>query len=197
MDQLPFYTTLGQKGTVVVFALPTHFVPGYFRSVPRKGNLALPEGRTQRLVRTVTTKRLLLFLLLVFFAQRLLGQIVKKSITSWAPSSGKVGFESTAYLPRGAEIRILVVKTGHSRGEVIIYPETPDYQVGPVARWPFVNESQVLVFQISQHAGNRFLIQAGTPNAYLNPGSCTRHGNYDQLTFEKGLVLNIKVHHEF
>jgi hypothetical protein len=28
------YTTLGQNGTVVVFALPTHFVPGYFRSIP-------------------------------------------------------------------------------------------------------------------------------------------------------------------
>lgn len=145
----------------------------------------------------MTTKRLLLFLLLIFFAQRLLGQTDKKSITSWAPSSGKVGFESTAYLPRGAEIRILVVKIGHSRGEVVIYPETSDYQVGPAARWPFVNESQVLVFHISQHPGNRFLIQAGTPNAYLNPGSCTRHGNYDQLTFEKGWVLNVKVQHEF
>ena len=176
---------------------PRTLYPAIFVQALERATSPYWGGQNRRLLKTVTTKRLLLFLLLVFFAQRLLGQVDKKSITSWAPSSGKVGFESTAYLPRGAEIRILVVKTGHSRGEVIIYPETPDYQVGPVARWPFVNESQVLVFQISQHAGNRFLIQAGTPNAYLNPGSCTRHGNYDQLTFEKGLVLNIKVHHEF
>jgi hypothetical protein len=176
---------------------PRTLYPAIFVQSLERATSPYPGARNLRLLRTVTTKRILLFLLLMFFAQRLLGQTDKKTITSWAPSSEKVGFESTAYLPRGAEIRILVVKTGHSRGEVVIYPETPDYQVGPVARWPFVNESQVLVFQISQHPGNRFLIQAGTPNAYLTPGSCTRHGNYDQLTFEKGLVLNVKVQHEF
>jgi hypothetical protein len=145
------------------------------------------------------SKHVLALLFLTVGIQRLSGQqTYKPSITSWAPSSA--GFESTAVLPHGAEIRILVVTTGHSpksQGEVIIYPESPGYAVGPVARWPFVKNGQVLVFHVVQHAGGRFYIQAGTPSPYLRPDSCTRHADYDQLTFDKGWVLNVKVLHEF
>jgi hypothetical protein len=80
---------------------------------------------------------------------------------------------------------------------VIIYPESPGYAIGPVARWPFVKNGQVLTFRVAQHAGARFYIQAGTPSPYLRPDSCTRHADYDQLTFDKGWVLNVKVLHEF
>jgi hypothetical protein len=144
-------------------------------------------------------KYALALLFLTVGIQRLSGQqTYKPSITSWAPSSA--GFESTAALPHGAEIRILVVTTGRSaksQGEVIIYPESPGYAVNPVARWPFVKNGQVLAFHVVQHAGGRFYIQAGTPSPYLRPDSCTRHADYDQLTFDKGWVLNVKVLHEF
>jgi hypothetical protein len=143
-------------------------------------------------------KHVLVLLFLTVALQRLSGQqTYKPSITSWAPSSG--GFESTAALPQGAEIRILVVTTGHtakSQGEVIIYPESPGYAVNPVARWPFVKNGQVLAFRV-HHAGGRFYIQAGTPSPYLRADSCARHADYDQLTFDKGWVLNVKVLHEF
>jgi hypothetical protein len=145
-------------------------------------------------------KNALLLLFLAVTIQRLSGQTYKPSITSWAPSSA--GFESTAALPHGAEIRILVVTTGHtahSQGEIIIYPESPGYAVNPVARWPFVKNGQSLVFRVAQHAGagGRFYIQAGTPSPYLRADSCTRHADYDQLTFDKGWILNVKVLHEF
>jgi hypothetical protein len=110
------------------------------------------------------------------------------------------GSIETATLPQGAEIRILVVTTGYtakSQGEVIIYPESPGYAVNPVARWPFVKNGQVLTFRVVQHAGGRFYIQAGTPSPYLRADSCTRHADYDQLTFDKGWILNVKVLHEF
>jgi hypothetical protein len=59
-------------------------------------------------------KHVLVLLLLAISIQRLAGQqTYKPSITSWAPSSG--GFKSTAALPQGAEIRILVVTTGQYR----------------------------------------------------------------------------------
>ena len=80
-------------------------------------------------------KHVLALLFLTVSIQRLSGQTYKPSITRWTPSSA--GFESTAALPQGAEIRILVVTTGHStksQGEVIIYPESPGYAVNPVAR---------------------------------------------------------------
>jgi hypothetical protein len=97
-------------------------------------------------------KHVLVFLFLTVTIQRLVGQqTFKPSITSRAPSSG--GFESTAALPQGAEIRILVVTTGHtskSQGKVIIYPESPGYAVNPVARWPFVKNGQVLTFRVVQ-----------------------------------------------
>jgi hypothetical protein len=143
-------------------------------------------------------KHVLALLFLTVSIQRLSGQTYKPSITSWTPSSA--GFESTAALPQGAEIRILVVTTGHStksQGEVIIYPESPGYAVNPVARWPFVKNGQSLVFRVVQHAGGRFYIEAGTPSPYLRADSCTRHADYDQLTFDKGWILNVKVFHEF
>jgi hypothetical protein len=142
-------------------------------------------------------KRLLILLLLTLFVQRLSGQTNKQTITSWVPSSVGLGFESTAYLPKDAEIRILVVTTGHWPGEVVIYPESRGNAVAPVARWLSVKNAQILVFQISHRAGGRFFIQAGTSSPYQRPGSCSRHGDYDQLTFEKGWVLNVKVLHEF
>jgi hypothetical protein len=101
---------------------------------------------------------------------------------------------------KGQKSEILVVTTGHSaksQGEVIIYPESPGYAVNPVGRWPFVKNGQVLTFRVVQHAGGRFYIQAGTPSPYLRADSCTRHADYDQLTFDKGWVLNVKVLHEF
>ena len=143
-------------------------------------------------------KHLLLLLFLAVSIQRLSGQTYKPSITGWAPS--RAGFESTAALPHGAEIRILVITTGHtghSQGEIIIYPESPGYAVSPVARWPFVKNGQSLVFRVAQHAGGRFYIQAGTPSPYLRADSCTRHADYDQLTFAKGWILNVKVLPEF
>jgi hypothetical protein len=144
-------------------------------------------------------KYVLFLLFLTVSIQRLSGQqTYKPSITSWTHSSA--GFESTAALPQGAEIRILVVTTGHtakSQGEVIIYPESPGYAVSLVARWPFVKNGQVLTFRVAQHAGGRFYIQAGTPSPYLRADSCTRHADYDQLTFDKGWILNVKVLHEF
>jgi hypothetical protein len=146
----------------------------------------------------VTAKRLLVLLFLTVSVQHLWAQNFKPSITSWAPTSA--GFESTAVLPHGAEMRILVVttgRTGHLQGEVIIYPESPGYPVNPVARWPFVRNGQVLNFRVEHHAGRRFYIQAGTPSPYLRALSCTRHADYDQLTFDKGWVLNVKVLHEF
>src|ERR1700758_460131 len=76
----------------------------------------------------MTAKRLLVLLLVTVSVQHLWGQNFKPSITSWAPT--RAGFESTAVLPQGAEVRILVVTTGHtghSQGEVIIYPESPGY----------------------------------------------------------------------
>src|SRR5215469_789144 len=74
----------------------------------------------------MTTVKILFFLaLLLFFVQRLPGQTERKSITSWVPSREEIGFVSTAHLPRGAEVRILVVKTGHSSGEVRIYSVSP------------------------------------------------------------------------
>jgi hypothetical protein len=155
-----------------------------------------PQTKRERTM--VTAKRLLLLLLLTVSAQHLWGQNFKPSITSWAPT--KAGFESTAVLPQGAEMRILVVTTGHtahSQGEVIIYPESPGYAVNPVARWPFVKNGQVLTFRVEHHAGGRFYIQAGTPSPYLRAASCTRHADYDQLAFDKGWVLNVKVLHEF
>jgi len=98
-------------------------------------------------------KHVLVLLILTVGIQRLSGQTYKPSITSWTPSGA--GFESTAALPHGAEIRILVVTTGHtakSQGEVIVYPESPGYAVNPVARWPFVKNGQSLVFRVVQHA---------------------------------------------
>jgi hypothetical protein len=77
-------------------------------------------------------KHVLLLFFITVSIQRLSGQTFKPSITGWTPSS--TGFESTAALPHGAEIRILVVTTGHtakSQGEVIIYPESPGYAVNP------------------------------------------------------------------
>jgi hypothetical protein len=144
------------------------------------------------------TKRLLILLFLTVGTQRLPGQTYKQSITSWAPSSA--GFESTASVPAGAEIRILVVTTGHTghwQGDVVMYPESRGYAVNPIAHWPAVKATQVLLFRIPYHAAGRLFIQAGTPNLYLRPGSCTRHGEYDQLTFGKGWVLDVKVLHEF
>jgi hypothetical protein len=91
----------------------------------------------------VTAKHLLILAFLTASVQDLWAQNFKPSITSWAPTSA--GFESTAVLPQGAEMRILVVTTGHtahSQGEVIIYPESPGYAVNPVARWPFVSEKR-------------------------------------------------------
>jgi hypothetical protein len=143
-------------------------------------------------------KHLLLLLLLAVGIQGLSGQTVKQSITSWAPSSA--GFESTASLPAGAEVRILVVTTGHSahwQGDIVIYPENRGYAVNPIAHWPAVKNSQTFAFRIPHHAAGRILIQVGTPNLYLRPGSCVRHGEYDQLAFDKGWVLNVKVLHEF
>jgi len=146
-------------------------------------------------------KHLLLLLILLILAvgvQGLSGQIVKESITSWAPSTG--GFESTASLPAGAEVRILVVTTGHTghwQGDVVVYPESRGYAVNPVAHWSAVKNSQTFAFRIPLHAAGRLFIQAGTPNLYLRPASCVRHGEYDQLAFEKGWVLNVKVLHEF
>ncbi|MBV8098492.1 MAG: hypothetical protein JOZ31_04980 [Verrucomicrobia bacterium] len=145
-------------------------------------------------------KHVLALLLLAVTIQRLSGETYKPSITSWTPSSA--GFESTAALPHGAEIRILVVTTGHtahSQGEIIIYPESLGYAVNPVARWPFVKNGQSLVFRVEKHtgAGGRFYIEAGTPSPYLRADSCTRHADYDQLTFDKGWILNVKVLHEF
>jgi len=145
-------------------------------------------------------KQVLVLLLLAVSIQRLWGQTYKPSITSWTPTSA--GFESTAALPQGSEIRILVVTTGHSskwQGEIIIHPESPGFPVNPVARWPFVRNGQSLVFRVVPHAraGGRFYIQAGTPSPYLRPDSCTRHADYDQLTFDKGWVLNVRVLHEF
>jgi hypothetical protein len=147
-----------------------------------------------------TAKQVLVLLFLAVSIQRLSGQTYKPSITSWTPTS--TGFESTAALPQGSEIRILVVTTGHtakSQGEVIIYPESPGYAVNPVARWPFVKNGHSLVFRVVPHsgAGGRFYIQAGTPSPYLRADSCARHADYDQLTFDKGWVLNVKVLHEF
>jgi hypothetical protein len=145
-------------------------------------------------------KQVLVLLFLAVSIQRSWGQTYKPSITGWTPTSA--GFESTAALPQGSEIRILVVTTGHtvkSQGEVIIYPESPGYAVNPVARWPFVKNGQPLVFRVVQHSGGggRFYIQAGTPSPYLRADSCSRHADYDQLTFDKGWVLNVKVLHEF
>jgi len=143
-------------------------------------------------------KHALLLLFLAVTIQGSSGQTYKPSITSWTPSSA--GFESTAALPLGVEIRIRVVTTGHtahSQGEIIIYPESPGYEVNPVARWPFVKNGQDLVFRVAQHAGGRFYIQAGTPSPYLRADACTRHADYDQLTFDQGWVLNVKVLHEF
>ena len=51
--------------------------------------------------------------------------------------------------------------------------------------------------RVEQHAGGRFYIEAGTPSPYLRAASCTRHADYDQLTFDKGWILNVKVFHEF
>jgi hypothetical protein len=147
----------------------------------------------------MTTAKILFFLpLLLFFAQHLPGQTERKSITSWVPSREEIGFESTAHLPRGAEVRILVVKTGHSSAEVVIYPVSPQYPSGPDAQWSSVKNGQVLVFQISIHGGSRFSIHvSGTGPYFLQPGSCTRQDDYDQLTFAEGCVLNVKVLHEF
>jgi hypothetical protein len=144
-------------------------------------------------------KQVLVLLFLAVSTQRLWGQTYKPSITSWTPTSA--GFESTAALPQGSEIRILVVTTGHSakwQGEIIIHPESP-FAVNPVARWPFVKNGQSFVFRVvpQARAGGRFYIQAGTPSPYLRADSCIRHADYDQLTFEKGWVLNVKVLHEF
>ena len=60
----------------------------------------------------MTAKRLLVLLLVTVSVQHLWGQNFKPSITSWAPT--RAGFESTAVLPQGAEVRILVVTTGHT-----------------------------------------------------------------------------------
>jgi hypothetical protein len=144
-------------------------------------------------------KHVLVLLFLTVSIQRLSGQqTYKPSITSWTPANA--GFESTAALPQGAEIRILVVTTGHtekSQGEVIIYPESPGYAVNPIARWPFVKNGQVLAFRVVPHSGGRFYIRAGIPSPYLRADSCKRHADYDQLTFDKGWVLNVKVLHDF
>ena len=143
-------------------------------------------------------KRLLVLLFLAIGIQGSSGQTVKRSITSWAPSTG--GFESTASLPEGAEVRILVVTTGHTghwQGGVIVHPESRGYSANPIAHWPAVRNTQVLAFRIPPQGIGRLLIQAGSPNQYLRPISCVRHGEYDQLTFDKGWVLNVKAQHEF
>ena len=143
-------------------------------------------------------RHLLLLLFLMAGIRGLSGQTVKESITSWVPSSA--GFESTASLPAGAEVRILVVTTGHTghwQGDVVIYPQNRGYTVNPIVHWPAVKNSKTLAFRMPLHAAGRILIQVGTPNLYLRPGSCVRHGEYDQLAFDKGWVLNVKVLHEF
>ena len=143
-------------------------------------------------------KRLLVLLFMTVGIQELFGQTVKQSITSWTPSNA--GFESSAALPAGAEVRILVVTTGHTsqwQGEIIIHPESRGYAVNPIARWPAAQTAQVLVFRIPYQDAGRLFIQVGIPNRYLRPLSCVRHGEYDQLTFDKGWVLNVKVQHEF
>ena len=141
---------------------------------------------------------LLILLFLTVGIQGLPGQTVKQSITSWAPTNG--GFESTASVSAGAEVRVLIVTTGHTaqwQGDVVIHPEARGYAVNPIARWPAVKNAQVLAFRIPLQDAGRLFIQAGNPNQYLRPVACVRHGEYDQLTFDKGWVLNVKVQHEF
>jgi hypothetical protein len=143
-------------------------------------------------------KHQLLLLLLAIGIQGLSAQTVKQSITSWAPSSA--GFESTASIPAGAEVRILVVTTGHTghwQGDVLIYPENRGYAVNPIVHWPAAKTSQTLAFRMPLNAAGRIIIQVGAPNRYLRADSCVRHGEYDQLAFDKGWVLNVKVLHEF
>jgi hypothetical protein len=140
------------------------------------------------------SQRLVILLLLSFSVQHLAGQ----NITSWVPSSAGLSatpfcFESTAHLPKGAEIRIQVVSIGNWQGEVAIYPDLRGHTVGPVARWHGVTNGLVRIYRILHYPGNRFLIMAGIPNPYLRSDSCTRHGDYDQLTFDRGWVLNVKV----
>jgi hypothetical protein len=136
------------------------------------------------------SKCLIILLLLSFADQHLIGQ----TITSWVPSSAGFSFESSAHLAKGADIRLQVVSTGNWTGEVSIYPEARGYTAAPVARWRNVNAGQIFSYEVLNFAGDRFLIRAGIPT-YLRPQSCTRHGDYDQLTLDRGWVLNIKVLH--
>jgi hypothetical protein len=145
----------------------------------------------------VTIAKILFFLpLLLFFAPPMLGQTERKSITSWVPSRDWIGFESSAHLPKGAEVRIVVVKTGNSSGDIVIYPLDPGYPSGPDAEWHYIKNGQVLGFQITIHGGSRFSINvSGRGPYFLHQGSCTRYDDYDQLTFAEGCVLNVKVLH--
>jgi len=58
-----------------------------------------------------------------------------------------------------------------------------------------VNAGQIFSYEVLSFAGDRFLIRAGMPAPYLRPEFCTKHADYDQLTFDRGWVLNVKVLH--
>jgi hypothetical protein len=66
-------------------------------------------------------ERLILSLLCSVSFQQLAGQ----TIVSWVPSSAGHYFESSAHLPRGADIRTQVVSIGNWTFEVRIVPAPP------------------------------------------------------------------------